>query len=169
MFQLYSPHAQPHSPYSHPYFPHFQPDPRILTQIPCIPTQYPTFLAFLAFPPSFPAFPPIFSAFPPPFPPPPHSPHSVPHFPIPAFTDSQANLRVNTEKSKLYFNLIQKLICEFVVNLIKKWNCIANGKVFTLKNILHYNWVELSIFIQYLVISKLLSYQFFRVILTRNL
>ena len=103
------------------------------------------------------------------FPPPPHSPHSVPHFPIPAFTDSQANLRVNIEKSKLYFNLIQKLICEFVVNLIKKWNCIANGKVFTLKNILHYNWVELSIFIQYLVISKLLSYQFFRVILTRNL
>ena len=138
-----SPHSHPHSLHSHPDSPHSHPDS---------PHSHP----------DFPCFHPDSTRFH-------HTSHSVPHFPIPAFTDSQANLRVNTEKSKLYFNLIQKLICEFVVNLIKKWNCIANGKVFTLKNILHYNWVELGIFIQYLVISKLLSYQFFRVILTRNL
>ena len=56
------------------------------TMILRIPTSFPAFPAFPAFPPRFPAFPTPFphshSHFL-------HSPHSVPWFPIPAFTDSQ--------------------------------------------------------------------------------
>ena len=72
--------------------------PRIPTLIPRIPTPFPTFPAFpprfpafpppfSTFPPKFPAFPPLFSAFPLQFP---HSSHSVPRFPILAFTDSRS-------------------------------------------------------------------------------
>ena len=64
--------------------------PRIPTQIPRIPTLIPRIPTSF---PAFPAFPPRFPAFPSPFL---HShshslhyPHSVPRFPIPAFTDSQ--------------------------------------------------------------------------------
>ena len=73
-----------------PIFPSFPPWFSASHPITCIlhvPTQDPhIFTPFPAFPPWFPAFSLLFPTFSPQFP---HSLHSVPRFPIPAFTDSQ--------------------------------------------------------------------------------
>ena len=98
LFQFYSPHSHPDSPHSHPDFPHSHPIPHIphipsiLTQIPRISTPFP------ASPPP----PPLYSLYSHS-----HSPHSVPRFPIPAFTDSRLPA-VNVKKIKSAFENLKR-------------------------------------------------------------